>query len=247
MKKASAQAHKPSLSEMIPLEKLTKQIEKCTDNSKQKVVLVGTGCYSPVHRMHIHVLDVAKKYLEESHNMAVVGGFISPSHDCYAAEKLGDEGIKAIHRVAMIELAVSSSDWICASSWESLGNKDFVSIGGVLHAIDSYIQTKIQTPIRIIYVCGADLILRCGGIDRIGKYNIVAVGRHGYSEKLKSVMAIAPKLYFIAEDTENISSTQIRDRIRNKQTIDDLTFPGVTQYLEEHKADLNVRALDYLY
>jgi nicotinic acid mononucleotide adenylyltransferase len=52
-------------------------------------------------------------------------------------------------------------------------------------------------------------------------------------------------LYFVPEDTENISSTLIRERMEKGEPIDDLTFPGVSAYLLENKADLSLgRALD---
>jgi len=172
--------------------------------------------------------------------MLVVGGYISPSHDQYAADKLLTEGIKAVHRVAMTGIASNTSDWISSSSWESLGNKEFVSFSKVLRAVDNYIKASIHTAtVRIMYLCGADLIIRCGGIDKVGDYNIVAVGRPGYSNDLKRILIIAPNLYYVNEDTENISSTLIRERIRNNETVDDLTFPGVTQYLKDNKVDLH--------
>lgn len=80
------------------------------------VVLVATGSYSPVHRMHVHMFEVAKKSLEEKypslllhilynylfdsqkHGFHVVAGFISPSHDNYVESKLGNAYIPADHR-----------------------------------------------------------------------------------------------------------------------------------------------------
>jgi len=62
MNKISSSSSKSlQLSEMIPLEKLKKQLEIYKDNTKEKVVLVATGCYNPVHRMHLEIFEKAKK------------------------------------------------------------------------------------------------------------------------------------------------------------------------------------------
>jgi nicotinic acid mononucleotide adenylyltransferase len=44
------------------------------------------------------------------------------------------------------------------------------------------------------------------------------------------------KLYFIADDevTDDCSSTLIRERIRKKQDVDDLTYPSVVHYLKKN-------------
>lgn len=44
----------------------------------------------------------------------VVGGLISPVHDSYGKKEL----VSSTHRLAMVKLALQSSDWIKVSDWE---------------------------------------------------------------------------------------------------------------------------------
>ena len=65
----------------------------------------------------------------------------------------------------------------------------------------------------------------------------VAIGRPGYSEKIRQKLFSEGRhcpLHFVDEDTENISSTLIRTRLQAGQPIDDLTFPEVVAYIKSH-------------
>lgn len=65
----------------------------------------------------------------------------------------------------------------------------------------------------------------------------VAIGRPGYSEKIKQKLFSEGRycpLHFVDEDTENISSTLIRTRLHAGQPIDDLTFPEVVAYIKSN-------------
>lgn len=47
--------------------------------------------------------------------MEVVGGIVSPVHDAYGKKEL----VSATHRIAMLKLALQSSDWIKVSDYET--------------------------------------------------------------------------------------------------------------------------------
>jgi len=67
-----------------------------------KAVLVLTGALSPVHVGHVASLDIARAVLE-AEGLAVLGGFLSPSHESYVRPKMAraperaEEGIKIYH------------------------------------------------------------------------------------------------------------------------------------------------------
>lgn len=97
---------------MIPTTKLESNLKgQGTDSASgvkpTKVVLVATGmwcsaspltfhtgAYSPIHIMHIHMLEIAKQHLEGLGTYEVVAGFVSPSHDHYVSRKLGPDWIQ---------------------------------------------------------------------------------------------------------------------------------------------------------
>lgn len=70
-----------------PLEKLIKNLKNIKDSKQKKAVLIATGSFNPVHKMHINMFEIAKKYLENEHNYKVIAGFVSPSHDLYVKKK----------------------------------------------------------------------------------------------------------------------------------------------------------------
>ncbi|KAL6078148.1 Nicotinamide/nicotinic acid mononucleotide adenylyltransferase 1 [Balamuthia mandrillaris] len=217
---------------------------------RKKLVLITTGTYSPVHRMHLHVFEAAKKLLEEKHGFQVVAGFVSPSHDEYVWQKLETDGITGYHREAMLQLATKDSDWISVSSWE-LNQPYFQSMYKATLALHGLLREEFaeQEELQVMYLCGADLIPRCGGMTNLGGFPIVAVGRAGYSDKVRKVLAAkqsdsamdgAPRkqtLYFVEEDTEDISSTKMREYLREGKDLSSMTFPSVIEYLHTHQND----------
>ena len=47
---------------------------------RKQVILLGSGAYNPIHKMHLRMLYIARRYLEERTEFEVLGGFVSPSH-----------------------------------------------------------------------------------------------------------------------------------------------------------------------
>lgn len=162
----------------------------------------------------MHVFDAARSMLEKKGFIGmffalhqpianpltiprtVVGGFLSPSHDDYVMGKLGNEAIPAVHRLAMIERALASSDWISAEPWEAT-IPYFVSFHQVRGAcmcesaslfllapqkvvveFDRYLRKSIDAPIQVMYVCGADLIVRCRYFTSLGPFPVVRLAFH---------------------------------------------------------------------
>jgi len=101
-----------------PLEKIRINLSK-SDVTKEKVVLITTGAFNPIHRMHVEMLEIAKKYLTNRFNYDVLAGLISPSHDLYVYGKLGTDFIVSTHRLNMCKLAIEGSDWLEVDPWEA--------------------------------------------------------------------------------------------------------------------------------
>lgn len=60
---------------------------KNENKDKQNIILLTTGSYNPVHRMHLEILNFAYKYLKSLNKFNVLCGFISPSSDTYVKGK----------------------------------------------------------------------------------------------------------------------------------------------------------------
>ena len=121
------------------------------------VILVLGGSFNPVHRMHVHGFNIAKKHFEEKkQNFKVVGGFLVPSSDNYVKRKLGTKAMKLEHRSKMIELATKDSNWIeCCG----LGIEVASMAGGLIKLELNKRDPKFES-IEIFNIFGSDLVLR---------------------------------------------------------------------------------------
>lgn len=237
-----------------PIELVTENLNKYANDKRTKVVLISTGAYNPIHRMHLEVFKSAKTYLEETHKFCVIGGqiskmrsrndsnfrylgFISPSHDQYVEAKLADDFIPSVDRLKMIELAIQDAgeaSWLVADGWEA-NRPNFISFSSVTWALDRQLKQKFPNEkIVVMYLCGADLILRCGGFSKLGENPVICVGRPGFSEQVKKFKETRGyELYFVPMETESISSTLIRDTLRSGGQISTMTYSSVEKYLIE--------------
>jgi nicotinic acid mononucleotide adenylyltransferase len=100
------------------------------------------------------------------------------------------------------------------------------------------------------YVCGADLACKCGlfcGSNVDWCAGVIAVGRPGDSlgtPQLKKLMSRTPSrdlakdFVLIDTDTEDISSTLVRQKLKAGEPIDDLVPPEVVQYIQNNDIKL---------
>jgi nicotinic acid mononucleotide adenylyltransferase len=224
-------------------------------------VLVTTGALNPVHRGHIEMLEIARRALNEQlPGCPVVAGFISPSHELYVKPKCSRFGLhcwSAEHRTAMVDLAVSGSDWLDCGRWESAQDAgywpDFPEVCEAAAAHARALQRPLgsgagggdppavpaNVEIQVFYVCGTDLfhkcgLGRCGGAEWGG--GVVVVTREGerqpVSDPSRLVFAARPTVADAA--TAGFSSTKVRERLQGGARVADLSVmlhPAVARYL----------------
>jgi nicotinic acid mononucleotide adenylyltransferase len=151
---------------ITPLDKIRANLFKCSPSSKP-LVLLGTGAFCPVHRHHIKMMEEARESME-SNGYTVVGGFLSPSHDLYVENKFKRKGLKgfipSVHRIEFIKESFVDSDWLEVDPWEATQSR-FVDFSSVLHRLhlhlkDSFKNSFPDLSIRVMFVMGADLLVR---------------------------------------------------------------------------------------
>lgn len=207
-------------------------------NNKKKIVLLTTGSYNPIHRMHLTMLKIAKDHLEEvMPDIEVLCGFISPSNDDYVKSKRVD-AIPIAERVKMIESAIEEYNCdldIKLHLWEASA-PHFVDFPYVQDYIQKEIYKKFPNEnIIVVYVCGLDLVLTCGGVRGfVLKRNFVAIDRKPYSSKSGNFINDIKKITFLFKDDrlEPLSSTDIRNLAlahdqNSINTIKSITFNSV--------------------
>jgi len=237
------------------------------------VVLIATGSLCPVHYDHVGIFTSAKNHLERHHGCVVVGGLLSPSHDRYLRGKLGNKAIPAVHRsssclllpppassspfftlvvptcrVRICELAVQESDWIGVDAWE-MSQPDFVDFPQVARHLLRHLEGTEGLPrhrMRVFFLCGADLALKCGlDFRRLSDVGVVVAGRLGESNEVlreKSLPEGIPvtkesrnELVYFPTEMQDISSTLIRERMARGEGVDHLTYPQVVNYMQQQQ------------
>lgn len=53
------------------------------DSSKQPLVLVACGSFSPITYLHLRMFEMAKDYARQQTDYEIVGGYLSPVSDMY--------------------------------------------------------------------------------------------------------------------------------------------------------------------
>ena len=205
------------------------------EKNKENIILLSTGSYNPIHKMHIEILNIAYRFLLSLKKYNILCGFISPSADCYVRSKSMPLPLIPFDlRCYMIETGIKEYNYdkkgdnlkIFLHKWE--GTHDyFIDFPDVIEGIQAQILSHYQN-IKLVYVCGMDLYLKCR--EYFSK-NVIAVDRkpyknYNYKENPEKF------IYFIKDDkSQPYSSTSIRDCYLKGDYvgIKNITFPEVAE------------------
>ena len=213
------------------ISKLLKNIDK----NKQNIVLLTTGSFNPIHRMHLEIFNLAYNHLLSLKKYNILCAFISPSSDCYVKKKLPPL-IPFKSRCKMIETAINDYNdenkynelSIYLHPWEGYHNY-FIDFPDVIKEIEGKLK-EYNKNIKLIYVCGMDHYNHC---INLLKSNVIVIDRKPYlSDKYKEN---EDKLIFFIKDENNeeYSSTSIREAYRKNdlEIIKKITFPNVAKMI----------------
>lgn len=193
-----------------------------------KIGVMG-GTFDPVHLGHLAIAEEARTQLDMTEVVFVPAGrpyfkalaYISPPE----------------HRVNMLNLALADRPYFKISLME-------IKRPGPSYAVDTIAKMKRQLTAddEIFFIMGWDSLLtlpRWEQPERLIKLcKIVAAPRPGYPKP--DVSLIEPELPGVTQRTVvmekplvDISSTDIRERVKNGQPIDKLVPPAVAKYIRE--------------
>lgn len=222
-----------------------------SDPSKQPLVLVSCGSFSPPTNLHLRMFEEAADFCEFETNYEVVGGFFSPVGDAYKKAGLAP----AYHRIEMTRIAVQdSSTWITVDPWEPM-HKEYLPTVKVLDHFDYELNDVlggIQTSdgqkkrIHIALLAGADLIQTMStpglwapeDLERIlGHYGAFILERSGtdIDDALLTLQQYRENIRVIPQLIQNdVSSTKIRLFRKRGKSIRYYIPDKVVDYIYEH-------------
>ena len=210
--------------------KLKLNLNKCSKKN-ELIILIESGALAPPHRMHVGLMEKVKTYFENSdNNKKVVGGFIIPSSDTYVRHKLKKDFIPLKHRVNMTNILIKNSDWLVCLDWDMAYGEE------IKICIDKIIKKKFpEYTIKSYLVFGIDFYTRYKGRMEL-KSEQVCIYRPGFD--LNEAKTLYPKnLIFVEGNDEDISSTQIRKAIREKddKAIKELMSGEIIEYINRNE------------
>lgn len=225
------------------------------------VVLLACGSFNPITNMHLRLFEVARDHLHRTGMYQVIGGIISPVNDNYRKKDL----VAAQHRVAMVRLALQTSDWIRVDPWESeqaqwmetvkvlryhhsqlLGSLPRTE--GPDHSRSASLAPAAVPELKLL--CGADVLKTFQTPDLwkdehiqeiVEKFGLVCVGRAGHDPKgyisgSPILQRYQHNIHLAREPVQNeISATHIRQALGQGQSVKYLLPDAVIAYIKDHK------------
>lgn len=200
---------------------------------ERRCVLLSTGALNPVHLGHVAMFDRARDALESEYGFAVVGGFLSPSHDTYLSGKYGDptKFIPAAKRLQLCAAATQDHPYLAVASWESSVSGHWPDFPEVTATLEGVLQERFPDEgIGVIYLCGQDHF-RYAATARLP--GVAVVSRAGHSETSDAANNIYAVRAVADDPRSHISSTRIRDALANddQATLQSCLHPDVLALL----------------
>ncbi|KAH8088954.1 hypothetical protein BXZ70DRAFT_1002090 [Cristinia sonorae] len=218
------------------------------DSTKQPIVLVACGSFSPVTYLHLRMFEMARDYARHNTDYEIIGGYLSPVSDQYKKPGL----LAASHRIHMCTLATEqTSTWLMVDPWEAV--QDYQRTAVVLDHFDHEINVKLggvttadgeQRHVRILLLAGSDLIATMSepgvwsepDLDHIlGRYGTMIVERAGsdMAQAIDSLARWKHNIHLIHQLIQNdVSSTKVRLFLRRGLSVRYLLPNPVVDYIE---------------
>ena len=213
-------------------EKIEKRLKNCKKN-ENLLVLIESGALAPPHKMHVGIMEMSKKYIEENlGQLKVLGGYLIPSSDKYVKYKLKKDFIPLNHRVNMTQLLIKNSEWLDCLDWGFAYGEEIRMI------LEKILKKKFPDyNIKCVLVFGIDYYLR----HRIKISDLhICIYRPGFD--IEEAKKLYPEnMIFVEGNHDETCSTTIRKALRenNDDVIKELVSEDVFNYLKNNDIFIN--------
>jgi len=187
---------------------------------------VFQGTFNPIHKVHIEVAKFAKNYYGFD-SVLFIPAFIPP-------HKSVDKSL-ARHRFNMVKLAISDYNFLDVSDIEFRRNENSYTYNTIVELYKRYdIDGKIN------FIIGTDAFLNIESwyeADKLKDLVHFIVFKRTNDFKESDFEFLRDKNYdfeFSPMNYIDVSSTSLRDRVHNGQTIKDIELKSVREYIDKN-------------
>jgi nicotinate (nicotinamide) nucleotide adenylyltransferase len=220
--------------------------------TRQKVILVGSGLYNPLHRLHLRMFYLARQFLEGHSHFEVLGGIVSPSHPTEVRQKFRQKPKEIIppkHRLAMARAAVGDSAWLTVDPWEITRRRvlDYLSV--LDHVREIIADAFPEENIKLIMLTDGnelpklstkslvDRNARCLCICRPMQVDILL---KQLTTEWKNVAYVLEDTAILANDLERISSSSVRKDAIDGKDVSKSVGKKVANYMRRNHIALKM-------
>ena len=183
------------------------------------------GSFNPPHKMH---LKIAKELINKDYVDKII--FVPTGSEYQYKNNL----LKDNYRLDMIKLMIKNNPNMEVSNFEL---KDYV-----VYTCETLEHFKLLYPSDEIYfICGTDNLSYIdkwkNGMDILNNYKILVIKRKGdnIKELLKKYQEYKDNIIITSIPLYNLSSTIIRDKLKNNLNVDDVMDKNVLKYIKLNK------------
>jgi len=212
-------------------------------------VLIGSGSFNPLTRMHLRSYFVAKQYLEQKCGFVVLGSLLSPAHGMTVRERYRTnqkEIMPSPHRLAIAQLLVKDSKWLSIDPWEITRRRPMDYLSLLEHTHKMLGEHFPQIDFKVLYLAKANAVPKIAPahLKAIqGEVGVVSVCRAlEYDAIQTSLSAKWNGLFWCVEDTavldatmDIVTSRKVREKIRAGGNIAPLVGDAIDLYARTHK------------
>jgi nicotinate-nucleotide adenylyltransferase len=195
--------------------------------SLMRIGIMG-GSFDPIHRGHLMVAEAARTAMH-FHKIIFVTAHCPPHKSVVQLTPVE-------HRHAMVELAVKDTDYFETSRVEAERSCP-TYVGDTIR----HFKQQLKNTAEVFFITGLDALLAIVNQGQSRTYpgicHFVAATRPGYEpEKVRNGIPddFFPHVTILEEPCLSISSTDIRSRVKARQSIEGMVPDAVRQYIYRH-------------
>lgn len=192
---------------------------------KKRIGLFG-GTFNPIHCGHVKAAESVQNIFFFD-RILFIPSYLPP-------HKESVDVASAAHRLKMVELALASFDRFFPSSVE-------IDARGTSYSILTLNKIKEMFPqTEVFFLLGIDAFLEIETWkdyeDVLEQCSFVVMSRPGFRlSEAKDILTEKYKIYLLSINTLDISSSEVRERIRKNQSIEGLVPENVENYIKERR------------